>query len=160
MTGLKATAVDEGEGEGRRGQAGRIEFKRPREQQNPDLASVPAELRPVQSQHRRIRSLLSLTSDRSPPTPHPTLRQLLVDGQNARSLFLFERCVVQPSTIESRMEDPAEIAAVCQEYVASLDNVPHEVTHILKEIQHKDAKVQVRTKSELQTSTNLELQTD
>ena len=41
------------------------------------------------------------------------------------------------------MEDPAEIAAVCQEYVASLDNVPHEVTHILKEIQHKDAKVQV-----------------
>ncbi|PWN30734.1 hypothetical protein BDZ90DRAFT_257796 [Jaminaea rosea] len=40
------------------------------------------------------------------------------------------------------MEDPAEIAAVCQEYVASLDNVSHEVTHILKEIQHKDAKVQ------------------
>lgn len=40
------------------------------------------------------------------------------------------------------MEDPAEIAALCQEYVSSLDNVPHEVTHILKEIQHKDGKVQ------------------
>lgn len=40
------------------------------------------------------------------------------------------------------MDDPAEIAALCQEYISSLDNVPHEVTHILKEIQHKDAKVQ------------------
>lgn len=40
------------------------------------------------------------------------------------------------------MEDPAEIAALCQEYIGSLDNTPHEVTHILKEIQHKDNKVQ------------------
>lgn len=40
------------------------------------------------------------------------------------------------------MEDPAEIAALCQEYISSLDNVSHEVTHILKEIQHKDTKVQ------------------
>ncbi|CAO1619511.1 unnamed protein product [Parajaminaea phylloscopi] len=40
------------------------------------------------------------------------------------------------------MDDPAEIAALCQEYISTLDNVPHEVTHILKEIQHKDAKVQ------------------
>ncbi|PWN23753.1 hypothetical protein BCV69DRAFT_243779 [Microstroma glucosiphilum] len=40
------------------------------------------------------------------------------------------------------MDDPAEIAALCQEYASSLDNVPHEVSHILKEIQHKDSKVQ------------------
>lgn len=40
------------------------------------------------------------------------------------------------------MDDPAEIAALCQEYVSSLDNVSHEVIHLLKEIQHKDTKVQ------------------
>ncbi|CAO1630259.1 unnamed protein product [Sympodiomycopsis kandeliae] len=40
------------------------------------------------------------------------------------------------------MEDPAEIAALCQEYIALLDNVSQEVTHALKEIQHKDTKVQ------------------
>lgn len=50
------------------------------------------------------------------------------------------------------MEDPAEIAVLTSEYISSmsygfainaaLDNLPHEVTHILREIELKDAKVQ------------------
>ncbi|PWN53326.1 hypothetical protein IE53DRAFT_384214 [Violaceomyces palustris] len=40
------------------------------------------------------------------------------------------------------MEDPAEIAALATEFISGLDNLPQEVSHIVKEIEHKDAKVQ------------------
>ncbi|KAN0060115.1 hypothetical protein ACQY0O_008089 [Thecaphora frezii] len=42
----------------------------------------------------------------------------------------------------STIEDPAEIAALANEFISSLDNLPQEVSHIVKEIEHKDAKVQ------------------
>jgi hypothetical protein len=45
------------------------------------------------------------------------------------------------------MEEPAEIAVLTAEYISStyvltaLDNVPLEISHILREIELKDAKV-------------------
>ena len=40
------------------------------------------------------------------------------------------------------MEDPAEIAALAQEFITSLDNLPQEVGHLIKEIEHKEGKAQ------------------
>lgn len=40
------------------------------------------------------------------------------------------------------IEDPAEIAAIATEYISNLDNLPQEVSHMVKEIEHKDAKIQ------------------
>ena len=40
------------------------------------------------------------------------------------------------------LEDPAEIAAMANEFISNLDNLPQEITHMAKEIEHKDAKVQ------------------
>ncbi|KDN53081.1 hypothetical protein K437DRAFT_253406 [Tilletiaria anomala UBC 951] len=40
------------------------------------------------------------------------------------------------------MEDPAEIAAIAQEFISGLDNLPQEVGHMIKEIEHKESKVQ------------------
>ncbi|CAD6886958.1 unnamed protein product [Tilletia laevis] len=40
------------------------------------------------------------------------------------------------------VSDSAELAALAVEYVHSLDNVPHQVSHLLKEIEHKDIKCQ------------------
>ncbi|KAL9932263.1 hypothetical protein V8E36_008742 [Tilletia maclaganii] len=40
------------------------------------------------------------------------------------------------------VSDSAELAALAAEFVASLDNVPHQVSHLLKEIEHKDVKCQ------------------
>ncbi|EPQ29916.1 uncharacterized protein PFL1_02589 [Pseudozyma flocculosa PF-1] len=42
----------------------------------------------------------------------------------------------------SIIEDPAEIAALANEFISSLDNLPQEISHLVKEIEHKDAKVQ------------------
>lgn len=53
--------------------------------------------------------------------------------------------------LDSTMEDPAEIAVLTTEYISSmykdilhsgLDNLPQEVSHILREIEIKDGKVQ------------------
>lgn len=40
------------------------------------------------------------------------------------------------------IEDPAEIAAIATEFISNLDNLPQEVSHMVKEIEHKDAKIQ------------------
>ena len=40
------------------------------------------------------------------------------------------------------MEEPAEIAAMAQEFITSLDNLPQEVGHLVSEIQHKEEKIQ------------------
>ncbi|KAE8250085.1 hypothetical protein A4X13_0g4950 [Tilletia indica] len=40
------------------------------------------------------------------------------------------------------VSDSAELAALAAEFVQSLDNVPHQVSHLLKEIEHKDVKCQ------------------
>lgn len=40
------------------------------------------------------------------------------------------------------IEDPAEIAAIATEFISNLDNLPQEVSHMIKEIEHKDAKIQ------------------
>ncbi|KAK0521395.1 hypothetical protein OC835_006899 [Tilletia horrida] len=40
------------------------------------------------------------------------------------------------------VSDSAELAALAVEFVHSLDNVPHQVSHMLKEIEHKDVKCQ------------------
>lgn len=40
------------------------------------------------------------------------------------------------------IEDLGEVAQLATEYVSSLDNLPQEVQHIIKEVEHKDAKVQ------------------
>lgn len=40
------------------------------------------------------------------------------------------------------IEDAGEIAQLASEFVSTLDNLPLEVNHIIKEIEHKDQKVQ------------------
>ena len=40
------------------------------------------------------------------------------------------------------IEDPGEIAQLASEYISTLDNIPQEVQHIIKEIEHKDVKLQ------------------
>ncbi|GAK65572.1 chromatin modification-related protein YNG2 [Moesziomyces antarcticus] len=40
------------------------------------------------------------------------------------------------------IEDPAEIAAIATEFISNLDNLPQEVSHLVKEIEHKDVKIQ------------------
>lgn len=40
------------------------------------------------------------------------------------------------------IEDAGEIAQLASEFISSMDNVPQEVQHIIKEIEHKDAKIQ------------------
>lgn len=47
-----------------------------------------------------------------------------------------------PNILAAMIEDPGEIAQLASEFVSSLDNIPQEVQHIIKEIEHKDAKVQ------------------
>lgn len=42
----------------------------------------------------------------------------------------------------THIEDPAEIAAIATEFISNLDNLPQEVSHMVKEIEHKDAKIQ------------------
>ncbi|PWY98303.1 hypothetical protein BCV70DRAFT_165035 [Testicularia cyperi] len=42
----------------------------------------------------------------------------------------------------SIVEDPAEIAAMATEFISNLDNLPQEVSHMVKEIEHKDSKIQ------------------
>ena len=40
------------------------------------------------------------------------------------------------------IDDLGEVAQLTAEFISSLDNLPQEVQHIVKEIEHKDAKVQ------------------
>lgn len=40
------------------------------------------------------------------------------------------------------IDDLGEVAQLATEFVQSLDNLPQEVQHIIKEVEHKDAKVQ------------------
>lgn len=46
-----------------------------------------------------------------------------------------------PSAATATLDDPAEIAALAVDFLHSLDNLPQEVAHRIREIQHKDAKL-------------------
>lgn len=40
------------------------------------------------------------------------------------------------------IDDLGEVAQLATEYISTLENLPQEVGHIIKEVEHKDAKVQ------------------
>jgi chromatin modification-related protein YNG2 len=40
------------------------------------------------------------------------------------------------------IDDLGEVAQLATEFISTLDNLPQEVQHIIKEIEHKDAKIQ------------------
>ena len=40
------------------------------------------------------------------------------------------------------ISDLGEVAQLATEFISTLDNLPQEVQHIVKEVEHKDAKVQ------------------
>ncbi|PWN95318.1 hypothetical protein FA09DRAFT_344354 [Tilletiopsis washingtonensis] len=46
-----------------------------------------------------------------------------------------------PTAAAATLDDPAEIAALAVDFLHSLDNLPQEVAHRVREIQHKDAKL-------------------
>lgn len=43
---------------------------------------------------------------------------------------------------DTMIDDLGEVAQLASEFVSTLDNLPQEVQHVIKEIEHKDAKVQ------------------
>lgn len=44
--------------------------------------------------------------------------------------------------VSSMISDLGEVAQLATEFISTLDNLPQEVQHIVKEVEHKDAKVQ------------------
>lgn len=45
-------------------------------------------------------------------------------------------------TEHTMIDDLGEVAQLVTEFISTLDNLPQEVQHIIKEIEHKDVKVQ------------------
>jgi hypothetical protein len=45
------------------------------------------------------------------------------------------------------IDDLGEVAQLASEFISSLDNLPQEVQHMIKEIEHKDVKVQGKLSS-------------
>lgn len=64
-----------------------------------------------------------------------------------------------PVASQSMIDDPGEIAQLASEFVSSLDNLPQEIQHILKEVEHKDAKVQGESRAHKLVPSDFPLQT-